>query len=288
MSWFDEKQGRTKRRRTNRRTRNTREPLLMVSARMSEQRRERRHRLGSMVLITLSVVLFAMLVVLALRYTGRVLFTENRQFAIRHFDLKSDGRLKPRHLREYANLREGLNLFGVDIGQIRNNLESVPLISSVEVRRQLPDTLKIRVSERVALARLVCDGGLPLAVDREGYVLGPSYPASAMPKLYGILAPELKPGSYIRDEDIRDAIELLDLCDTTPVGQFVQIASINVGDRELLDIQLTRGPRVLMARDQFKLRLRKLGLLLRKYHSSRQQLALVDATGNDIFPVQYR
>jgi cell division septal protein FtsQ len=222
------------------------------------------------------------------RYTGRQLFTRNNEYAIRHLDLNSDGRLKTWHIREYAGLEEGMNLFSVDIRKIRRDLESVPLVRSVTVQRRLPDTLAVRITERVALARLGARrSGLPLAVDREGYVLGPSARSPALPAITGLPLRGLRPGSYLDDPVIRDALKVLDVCDTTRLNDYIKIERVDVHDPDFLELQLETGPRVQLARNRFDWRLRKVAGILRANRQMGRMPSLINATGDNNFPVQY-
>ena len=54
--WYDDPFVKFKKRKKNRRRRTSREPILMVNARMLEQRRERMHRIGTVLLFVVSLV----------------------------------------------------------------------------------------------------------------------------------------------------------------------------------------------------------------------------------------
>ena len=76
---------------------------------------------------------------------------------------------------EYLGLNEGEpDLLGLDIGQLKGKMESHPQAFSVEVARQLPDTLFIAVNEREPVAKALAEdatrGRITLLVDRFGVV----------------------------------------------------------------------------------------------------------------------
>ena len=87
-----------------------------------------------------------------------------------------------------------LDLLGLDIGQLKTKLESHPQTLSVEIARQLPDTLFISVNEREPVAKVLAEdaqrGRLTLLVDRYGIVYeGIGYGAKqikSLPYLDGI------------------------------------------------------------------------------------------------------
>lgn len=287
--WYDDERMMFRQRRANRRRRVREEPVLMVNARLSEQKRDRRHRLGSVVVVTVALAGVLWGVLVGARFLGNVLFSGNSDFAITTLDLASDGKLQPWHIREYAGVKEGMNLFAIDIDGIREALESVPVVSRVTVRRQLPGTLVVRVTERVPLARIGRgEEPIPLAVDREGYVLGPSSHSPALPAITGIQQPGLKPGTILSGPDIRDALTVLEICDTTRLSQYIRISSISVEDAEYLDLHLADGERVPMAREGIEWRLRKLAAVLQANRERGLTPVFIDATGDSNFAVRYR
>lgn len=72
------------------------------------------------------------------------------------------------------NQKELLNLFDLDLKVLREKLEEVPEIEKVEIRRVLPDTLDIQITERVPVAFIERVNG-PLLIDRDGVVIRRSH-----------------------------------------------------------------------------------------------------------------
>ena len=65
---------------------------------------------------------------------------------------------------------ELLNIFELDLKVLREELEKVPEIEKVEIRRVLPDTLDIQITERIPVAFLEQMNG-NLLVDKDGVVI---------------------------------------------------------------------------------------------------------------------
>ena len=287
--WFLDSDSRSKFGEGNRRRSSPRQPILMVNARMSEQRRERNHKVGAIVLLIVSVTLLVLATVSGAHLVGNSLFARNDQFIIRHLDLKSNGRLLPLHLMEYGHISEGMNLFAVDIQKVRKDLESVPLISKAEVYRELPDTLVVRVTERSAIARIGRDDKkFVLAVDREAYVLGPTARAPNLPVITGMSEKGLTPGSIVQDSSVRDALVAIDLCESSEVGRTVKIISVDTSNPEYLDIRLAQGERVLMSRENIRLKLERLDESLKTAANVGEVIASIDLTVDRNFPIRYR
>lgn len=266
-----------------------RDPLLMVDARLLERRRERNTRVGLVLL--LGGALFGLVWVgkVAGGLMVRALFTENDHFRIRTLDLRSDVKLNPALIREYAGLNEGANLFRVDVQRVQSDLQRVPVVKSVVVGRQLPDTLVVRITERMPIARWGRkDVGLPLAMDREGFVLGPSSLSPGLPVVYGLADQGLRPGSRIADPIWLDVVRLLESCDNAPLSAWLQVSAVNVADPRCWVVRLANNERVLLAREQLDGKLLKLAAILKS--SADQGLAVdtVDLTVNKNVPVTYR
>lgn len=273
----------------NRRRGASRDQLLMVSARNSDKGRDRAHKVGALVLLLVAAAGSVWAAVSGANLLGEWLFVRNDKFIIQRLDLQSTGRLQPSHLREYAKVEEGMNLFALNIDQVRQDLESVPLVRSAEVWRDLPDRLVVRVTERMALARMAEGaGGFPLAVDQDGYVLGPSAGRPSLPLISGVSERGLAPGSVVREATVVDALHALQLCDDSKLGAVIKIHTIDVRHPDYLDIRLTSGTRVLMGRDQLRFRLDKLAELLRTSAELGQDMVTADLTVDRNFPVEYR
>ncbi len=272
----------------NRRREEPRGRLLQVSARAGEKSRERTHKISAMVVLLVALAGSVWAVVVGAELVGGLLFSDNERFTIRRIDVSSNGGLRPENLREYSKVAEGDNLFAVDLGQVRAHLESVPRIRRAEVKRDLPDTLVIRVMERTALARMA-DGasGHTVLVDRDGYVLSLGR-QSTLALITGAAERGLGPGSVVRERAALDALDLLEVCDTTRLGSAVHIQTIDVRDPDCLMLTLAGGEKIRMARDQFMARLEKLAEVLKSAQDLGQSIQSADLTVLRNVPATYR
>jgi cell division septal protein FtsQ len=272
-----------------RRRENRRNSILKVSARRSDQRKERVHRVGAILLVTVVVAGMGWAVLLGAKIVGQTLFSENDRFVIRHLDIRSNGKLQPDHIREYAHVEEGMNLFAVDLNQLRDDLASVPIVSSVSVRRKLPDTLEIAISERVPAARLgEGSAGYPLAVDRCGFVLGPTSRSQQIPSITGLQERGLRPGAQVSDLGVKSALHVVELCDSPSFSRFLKIRNVDVSHSDYLEVRLLRGERILLSRENMDMKLTKLCEIMKHTADMGQAIAAIDMTVEKNFPVQYQ
>lgn len=272
----------------NRRRDGARGQLLQVSARGGGKPGERTHRAGAILMLLIALVALGFGFVYGMEALGSLFFSKNPRFTIKQIDVRSTGRLQPENLREYARVSEGQNLFALNLAQVRANLEGVPLIRHAEVKRDLPDKLVIRVTERSALARMA-DGanGFAMLVDRDGYVLGPAR-LSSFPLITGITDRGLGPGSIVTEKAALNALAIIELCETTRLGSVIHLESVNVRDPDRLILTLEDGEQIAFGRDQFKERLEKLVEVYKTAQDMGKTLVSADLTVLRNVPVVYK
>ena len=88
-------------------------------------------------------------------------------FFVSTIEVQGEKRLTARQIIALSGIREGENIFAIDLKKVSDSLSSHPWIRFAEVERRLPDAVFIRVEERqpVALARV---GERLFLVDRDG------------------------------------------------------------------------------------------------------------------------
>lgn len=229
---------------------------------------------------------------------GRLLFRQNDLFRIRDIKIECNGDIiTPKHIIEYARLSEMKHLFAANIEEIRDQLlMKVPRLKAVEIKRRLPGELIIRVRERVPMAQLKVNHYY-LTLDCEGYVLGKMTGSKTMPMLVGYKLPGIRPGVQLSAVGVRNALEVLDVCQTTPIGQRVRIVSIDVRNAQALDLRLANGERVMLAwtnmgdlsslaRQHLEQKLARLAESLKSAAHRSKRIAWIDMTLENNFPAK--
>ncbi len=267
--------GKTKERQRNR----PRGSLLKAAGRTTERRRAVRRRIITALALAIGLPALAVGAYVGGHAAWRAMFTENDFFQIRQIEVTTDGALGAESVKEYAKVREGLNLFAVRPQEIREALLGVSVIASAQVGRRLPDTLIIEVAERVAVARLGRPGaGSPLAVDATGHVLGPSSVRASLPVVLGVRDVGLRPGDVVADPMLKEALAILEICNETAMREELAVASIDVGSEDLLDVELSSGEQVLLSRDKLKEKLLQLREMRKAARDRGLDLATYDLT----------
>lgn len=274
------------------------ESVLHVGARDRTGGKEWGRRLIIAAVMLSSLTACGFLVWVGTQSLGWLLFRQNDLFRVRNIKIECNGdSLTPNHIVEYAHLSEMKYLFATNIVEIRDQLlMQVPRIKAVEIKRRLPGELIVRVRERVSMAQLELNGYY-LTLDREGYVLGKAVESKALPILAGYDLPGIRPGVQLSAAGIRNALEVLDVCQTTPIGQGVRIASIDVRNVQALELRLANGERVpfawshmgepsSLAREQLEHKLAQLAENLKSAAHRNKRIAWIDMTYENNFPAQ--
>jgi cell division protein FtsQ len=223
---------------------------VTVSARARERNAEKRRRLVAVVLLVVVVVGFGVVIKIGLDRIVETLFTENDRYIIQTWDVASDGPvLSPALIREMANLRDPCNLFALNLRKVREELERAPAIRSAVVERRLPDTLVVRVSERLPVARLEQEMAIPFAVDEEGAVFVVRPLRSMLPLIRGVRVDGLSPGMVITEPLFTDALRFLELAGRPEASTLLRVLEIDAGQEDNLHVTLRSGENVIINRD---------------------------------------
>ena len=251
--------------RINRRVRRENENVLRVKLR-TDQLHAARTRFAMQVL----TVLFGAAVVLFLGWRGvdwavREFVTENSAFTMKTIDLKTDGVLTAEALRKWAGVRVGENLMALDLARIKRDLELVPLIQAAAVERMLPDTLRIRVTERVPVAQVAvlrpnAGGGYTTVIyllDATGFVMLPpdrtmvadptALQIDWLTELRGVNDVDLKLGRQVESAQVRAALKLLVHFERSAMFGRADIRRVDVAGMEVLTVTASNGTEITFA-----------------------------------------
>ena len=103
---------------------------------------------------------------------NRLWFTDNRHLVLRHVSVSSSGYWSGRgdELAARLHLQPGTAMFRIDPAEVRTKLEKIPCIAKARVYRELPDTLRIELTERVPRA-IVGMRNSPFVIDEDGMLM---------------------------------------------------------------------------------------------------------------------
>lgn len=283
-------------RRKNRRLQ--RKHVLDVKIRSSQRRQDRLRRLTMLGLVLACAGLGVVCIWRGAEYVYRVWFRDNPAFAIHTLDVQTDGVIAVEQIRRWAGVKLNDNLFALDLGRIKRDLELVPVIESVSVQRILPHTLRILVTERQPVARVrlpkaeTATNPLRYCLDAKGYVMYPleacqlSHPAltnQPLPWLEGVPLTALRFGQRVDLPQVRAALELIQAFNRSPMIGLVSLEQIDVTVPGLLRARTGEGTEVIFGLTDFARQLRRWRAIHDYGLQQSRALAWVDlSVGNNV------
>jgi len=230
------------------------------------------------------------------KYTAARLVYENPRFAIAQIVVENDGGLTSQQVLNLAGVAVGQNILSLDLAQVQRNLELVPIIRCVEVRRVMPAKLFIRVNERIAVARLKA-ADAQLFIDRAGMVMTPlrlrdgalvqPQAPGALPVLTGVAPADVRVGKQVQSEQVYRALELLDKIQQAAAGSMMEIATVDIAKPRHLTLTTRQNTQVKFDVTGFQQQMRRLSAIL-TWAAQRQKLvAAVDLTVARGVPVAF-
>jgi len=265
--------------------------LLDVKIRSSTARRQRRARFWG---VAFFVLFWGGLLAGCYFSVSTLLdkfFFKNPAYTIRCVHLELDGALTPEEVASATNIREGTNIFVVDLEAARTKLESIPRVAGASIERELPDTVTVRIRARVPVAWIApedpsLDPFSPATsrlVDASGVVMSPGrlHPEFlGLPVLYGLK------GDPPSQDALLPALELIAAHAADPAS-LLRIRSIDLSRGYRLDVTDDRNARIIFASEDFPEQLDRLQKLLAHCRESHRELQSVNLMVRRNTPVTF-
>lgn len=122
------------------------------------------------------------------------LITQCRYFKAEKITVSGINRLSENLVYERANIKPGMNIMAVNLATARKRLLAHPWIAAVQIQREIPTAIHIRIKEHRELA--VVDLGRRFLIDEDGNIFKECDPAdpSDLPVISGLRYSDLKVG----------------------------------------------------------------------------------------------
>jgi len=149
------------------------------------------------------------------RYAKLELFDRNPRFEIKVVSITTGVALSTVEVERLTGIRKGKNMFALDLPKIRRDfLQALPNIRDIRIERLPPDTMNVRVMERVAVVRSPSNRRTVMDVDGYCFSLQPwqDSQADVLPRIRSEEWDALLPGQRASDR-IRVALNTLDVVD---------------------------------------------------------------------------
>jgi cell division septal protein FtsQ len=272
--------------------------LLDVKVR---SRRATQNRIRNALAVFSRVALVAVLcgtVYVGAREAARRLFFENPDYQLKTIELQTDGTLQREQVLNAADLHEGENIFSVNLARVRDRIQELPQIDDVEVMRQMPGEIDIRIVERKPVAWLTSDKEISdpfvsdaaFLVDARGVLMKqkkllPEY--LGLPLILGCSSESLEAGKVVESSEAKAALELLRLSTRSFMQMRFQIREIDASQSYCLLVTDKNRTRVTFGLNDLETQLQRLEQFLVYCDNSKQELETLNLLVQRNIPVTF-
>lgn len=258
---------------------------VKVRARRASHHRSRR------ILVAISKVVLVLALVAGIYYGVRAgldrFFFQNPDYRLSTIAIQTDGTLQRDQILKTAQLREGLNIFSVNLAQVHDRLQQLAQVDDVQVERKMPNEIDIHIVERKPIAwitseRAVTDpfvSDAAFLVDARGIVMKekkllPEY--LALPLITGCTTEALAPGKPVESFEAKAALELLRLTTTSFMQTRFQIREVDVSKGYCLLVTDKNHSQVMFGFDRLDEQMQRLEQFLVYSDDSHRQIETVN------------
>ena len=226
------------------------------------------------------------------------LFFENPEYHLQAIELQTDGTLQREQVLKAADLREGANIFSVNLARVRDHIQQLPQADEVEIVRKLPSEIDIRIRERKPVAWITSETEIndPFASDAaflvgaRGVLMKQKKLLSeylGLPLIVGCSSESLEAGKTIESIEAKTALELLRLTETSFLQTRFQIREIDVSKNYCLLVTDKNRSRVMFGLNDLEEQLRRLQVFLDYCDNTKQELETLNLVAQRNIPVTF-
>ncbi len=272
--------------------------LLDVKVRSHRAVQHRNRRLLVVFSKIALVILLAGGIYVGARVAAKRFFIDNPDYKLSNIEVQTDGTLQRDQILNVAGLREGQNIFRVNLARVHERLQELPQVDGVEVVRKLPAEIDIRIVERKPIGWITSEKQIadPFAsdaaflVDARGVLMKekkllPEY--LGLPLILGCVSESLEAGKIVESLEARAALELLRLSTRSFMQTRFQIREIDVSKGYCLVVTDKNHSRVTFGFDNLDTQLQRLEQFLIYSDDAHRELATVNLLVQRNIPVTF-
>lgn len=140
---------------------------------------------------------------------GMYLLYQSPLLRVQHIEVYGTERIGTDIVVQRADLL-GESMFSADLAAAQEAIYGHPLVSSVRIEREWPNTVRVFVQERRAWGAWE-QGGVRYTIDRDGVVLGTTAPAEGSPLIRSSETAPLRQGDRVDYQAVQAAAEIYEL-----------------------------------------------------------------------------
>ena len=222
---------------------------------------------------------------------------ENPDYILSEVEITSDGSLAREQVMRTAGIREGENIFRIDISQAREALAELPQVESVEIQRILPNKIAIVMSERKPVAWITAKNNADPSTSERSFLVGrkgiliktnkllPEY--LHLPVISGVSTDEMQAGQIVEAPEIKAALELIRKNTEGVLQPRFEAKAIDLSKGYCMVVTDSNGERITFGLDQIDSQFERLEIVLNKIDEDKRQLQTVNLMVQRNVPVTF-
>jgi len=285
-------------RKINRKSRSAspRDHLFDVQIRTSTARRNRNQRVAKWIRVIFLVAFVGAASFFGVRAALDRFFFHNSEYTLHHISFELDGVLTREEALDATGLREGVNIFSVDLSRVEAALRAIPQVQDVRIDRQLPDQISVSLTARQPVAWVAPPGvddpsssEKSLLIDAGGFLMRPRRVISDylhLPAIFGATSDDIHDGSQATNEDLLQALTLLDMVSKHPEF-LLNIRTLDISKGYSIQVVNDTNAHITFASGDFDQQLMRLQKLLKICEESGRALDSVNLMVKRNTPVTF-
>ena len=248
---------------------------------------QKRRRIWGRLLV--GAKLFSLVVILlaasAVFMVGYAAVTQSEYFSTRSIHMKGFSRLSEAQVLKQSGIRPGENLLAINLKLVRKRLLAHPWISRASVAREIPNTIRISISEHRPLA--VLDLGRKFIINHKGRIFKEHVKTDpqGLPLISGIAYADISLGGDRLTPAMKVLMEVLELSkNKKSILPYDQIRTLHMDTEMGITLGVWEDERkIKLGLSRFKYKYGQLGKLLPhlKYNPKWKGFQLIDVTNPD-------
>ncbi len=221
----------------------------------------------------------------------KLIFTENKRFIIKTVNISSRGNLenKKEKIYELLGIEKGVSSnLTIDTEEMRKKILDIPSVENVQIIKQYPSTLNIKIYEKIPKATLFSRRS-KFVIDYECQVMDKTHMGNSYtPLIVGlnIDSKKLKFGDYLTE--IKPAMNILkEIKEKYPK---FKITKIDLSDKNKIEFKLFANRKIytviILKDDDKKEALEKISYALQDTNSKKERPRTIDTSYEDIIIVK--
>ncbi len=232
---------------------------------------------------------------------------QHRFFKIAKIEINTNGGLTYERLLQISGITTADNLYDINLPRIQSRLESEPAIRSATLMKAYPGALKLRVRERIPVARVemifpfLHEGVSPFRdyqIDDQGMVLlAPesrhvteewSKHCAKLPLLTGLRSDEFHMGRRLEDPKVRAALTLFREFPRFPQSHKEKIERVDIASAITVNVHTDAGTELIFGLSDISKQLHRWQLVVEQGKREGLELQKLDLSVHSNLPVTWR